>query len=76
MHSSVAEMEALCITQMHAPKSVAFVDELQQLNKRTKSVDQCVHTEIRYTGVGTPALKTTTEPCGRQKSSRKEKLLR
>ena len=40
MNSSVAEMEAPCIT--HVPKLVTFVDELQMPNKRTKSVDLSV----------------------------------
>ena len=40
-------MEALCITPLS--NSVSFVDELQLLNKRTKSVDLGVYTSnYRY----------------------------
>ena len=41
MHTSVSEMDALCIT--HVPKSVSLVDELQLLNKRRKPLSLSVY---------------------------------
>ena len=55
MHSSEAEMEALCVT--HIPKSVSFVDELQLLNKRTKTVPtKTLVSKIAAAGLLTPII--------------------